>query len=111
MGLFGTPKNTAATVSEPEKPIIISTGGINKDYEIIDAIFAMDSHKEGFLMAADPNKAFEGVKQQLSSRCRALGGDAVINCEFEYRVAVGDGLMSKKQVMEIFAYGTVVKLI
>ena len=111
MGLFGTSKNAAATASEPEKPIIISTGGINKDYEIIDAIFAMDSHKEGFMIGADPNKAFEGVKQQLSSKCRALGGDAVINCEFEYRVAVGEGFGGKKQVMEIFAYGTVVKLI
>ena len=91
--------------------MIIATGDIKQNYSIIDTIFAMDSHKEGFLSGTDPNKAFEGVKNQLSKKCKALGGDAVINCQFEYRVAVGDGLVSKKQVIEIFAYGTVVKLL
>ncbi len=91
--------------------MIIATGDIRQNYSIIDTIFAMDSHKEGFLSGTDPNKAFEGVKNQLSKKCTALGGDAVINCQFEYRVAVGDGIMSKKQVIEIFAYGTVVKLL
>lgn len=90
--------------------MIIATGDIRQNYSIIDTIFAMDSHKEGFLSGTDPNKAFEGVKTQLSKKARTLGGDAVINCQFEYRVAVGDGIMSKKQVIEIFAYGTVVKI-
>lgn len=109
MGLFGGVKETSVPISE--KKIIISTGGINRDYEIIDAIFAMDSHKEGIIASADPNKAFEGVKTQLSNKCRSFGGDAVIDCSFEYRVAVGDSIAGKKQVMEIFAYGTVVKFI
>lgn len=91
--------------------MVIITGDIKQDYQIIDTIFAMDSHKEGFLSSADPSKAFEGAKQQLAKKCASLGGNAVINCQFEYRVAVGDGLMGKKQVMEIFAYGTAVKAI
>lgn len=90
--------------------MFISTGDIKQNYAIIDTIFAMDSHKEGFFSNADPNKAFDGVKAQLAQKCAALGGDAIINCEFEYRNAVSDGLMSKKQVIEIFAYGTAVKL-
>lgn len=91
--------------------IKISTGNINERYQIIDTIFAVDSHKEGLLKAADPNKAFEKVKQNLKEKCKKLGGDAVINCEFEYRVAVGSGLIGSKQVMEIFAYGTAIKLV
>ena len=39
-----------------------------------------------------------------------MGGHAVINCQFEYRVAVSQGLMGSKQVIEIFAYGTAVRL-
>ena len=89
--------------------MIIATGDVKQNYSIIDTIFAMDSHKEGIFSKTDPNKAFEGVKEQLSKKCSSLGGDAVVNCQFEYRVALGDGLMSKKQVIEIFAYGTVVK--
>ena len=86
--------------------MIISTGDLKQNYEIIDVVFAMDSHKGGLFSSVDPNKAFEGVKDELASKCQAAGGDAVINCQFEYRVAM-DG---KKQVLEIFAYGTIVKL-
>lgn len=39
-----------------------------------------------------------------------MGADAVICCQFEYRVAVGQGLFGSKQAIEIFAYGTAVKL-
>jgi len=92
--------------------IPVSTGNINKDYEVIDAIFALDSHKEGFFSgAANPEKAFDGVKEQLRKRCAELGGSAVISCQFEYRVALADGLLGKKQSIEIFAYGTAIRFI
>jgi uncharacterized protein YbjQ (UPF0145 family) len=89
--------------------VVVSTGGMNVDYEIIDTIFAIDSHKEGFFSSADPNKAFEKVKRDLIAKCQSLGGNAILNCQFEYRVAVESGMLGSKQVMEIFAYGTVVK--
>jgi len=88
----------------------ITTGNISKNYEIIDAIFALDSHKAGFFTgAADPGKAFDGVKGQLRERCSQMGGDAIISCQFEYRNALADGVFGKKQAIEIFAYGTAVK--
>ena len=90
--------------------MIISTGNLNQAYTIIDTIFAMESHKESFFKSADPNKAFEGVKKALATKCEQLGGNAVINCQFEYRVAVDSGLIGNKQVMEIFAYGTAVRV-
>lgn len=89
--------------------IKVTTGDSKKEYEIIDTIFAIDSHKEGFLSSIDPNKAFQGVKKQLIEQCKNSGGDAVICCQFEYRNALADGFVGKKQVIEIFAYGTVVK--
>ncbi len=90
--------------------ILITTGDINEDYEIIDAIFALDSCTEGFFKSADSNKAFDKVKDGLRKKASELGGHAVINCQFEYRVAVSQGLMGSKQVIEIFAYGTAVRL-
>jgi len=91
--------------------ITISTGTVNQEFEILDTIFAVDSHKEGFWSGnADPNKAFEGVKASMKEKCKQLGGNAVINCQFEYRNAIADGVFSKKQVIEIFAYGTAVNL-
>lgn len=91
--------------------IILSTGDIKKNFQVIDAIFAFDSHKAGYFQSADPGKAFSGVKDQLIKQCKRLKGDAVIYCQFEYRVAVDDGLLSKKQVVELYAYGTAVKIV
>lgn len=92
------------------KDIIISTGDLKQDYTIIDTLFAMDSSKGGVLFSANPGEAFKGVKAQLVKACKAAGGNAIINCQFEYRVAVSQGLMGSKQVFEIFAYGTAVKV-
>lgn len=92
--------------------LIISTGDVSGPYEIIDAIFALDSHKESFFKgAANPDEAFAGVKRQLRERCFSMGGNAVINCQFEYRVATEQGFTGTEQVIEIFAYGTAIKII
>ena len=93
------------------RSIVISTGDVHQNYKVIDAIFAFDSHEQGFIFGqADPGKAFDGVKDQLRKKCLAQGGDAVICCQFEYRVAAADGLPGKeRQVFEILAYGTAIK--
>lgn len=96
--------------SDPNAHVLVITGDFNMNYQIIDSVFAMDNHKEGFLSIADPEKAFAGVRAQLRKKAVELGGNAVINCAFEYRVSVAPSLFGGgKQVMEIFAYGTVVR--
>jgi len=50
----------------------------------------------------------------LKLQCKALGGDAIIGCQFEHRVATAQamaGLLGNKQSVEIFAYGTAVERI
>jgi len=84
---------------------ILSTGNIAKAYDVVDVVFVIDSDKAGLFSGAKPERAFDGVKAHLRDKCADLGGDAVINCQFEYRVA----LAGKKQVIEFFAYGTVIK--
>ena len=64
---------------------------LSQHFEIIDTVFAMDSRGQaGFLVneEADPHGAFAGVKQKLKDIAFHLGADAVVNCQFEYRVAV-----------------------
>lgn len=80
----------------------ISIGDLKENYEVVDTIFAIDSHSAGFISNANPNKAFSGVKIQLLDICKKLKGDDVINCQFEYRNALGNGMVSKKQVLGIF---------
>jgi len=106
--MFGKKKKEEAP--SPNAHVLVITGELNLDYQIIDSIFAMDSNTEGFFsLGANPGKAFHGVREMLRTSAVELGGDAVINCMFEYRVAVTEGILGSKQVMEIFAYGTVVK--
>lgn len=89
--------------------IKISTTDIEQDYEILDAVFALDSSTAKIFSSANPGAAFQGVNKQLREVCSSLGGDAVIGCQFEYRNALADGIFGKKQSIEIFAYGTAVK--
>ena len=89
--------------------VIISTGDVNKDYEVLDIIFALGQGEAGLFSRA-PDNAFKGVKQELISKCKNLGGNAVIFCQFEYRITLDDGLFGKKQGVEIFAYGTAVRI-
>ena len=100
--------------------ICISTAIPARKYEIVDTVFAIDAHKAGmfFSRAVDPEKAFEGVKDILIKKCKTLGGDAVISCQFDYHCTTSTGFspfsigfMDKKAVVEIFAYGTVIKFI
>lgn len=78
-------------------------------HEVVSIIFAIDAHKEGIFSSANPTAAFVGAVNKLKDQCEELGGTAVVSAQFEYRVAVGTGWGSSKQVMEIFAYGTVIK--
>jgi len=89
--------------------VFISTGSVNRNYDVVDCIFALDSHSGGLFTMTDPSKAFDGVKKKLVTKCIELHGDAVIDCEFEYRIALDQGLLGSKQCVEIFAYGTVVR--
>ena len=52
--------------------ITITTGDIKEPYEIMDAIFALDFHKEGFLTGAKPEQAFDNVKTKLSDNTRVI---------------------------------------
>lgn len=91
------------------RDIILSTGGISSDYEVIDPVFVIGGAKEGMFSKIDPFKAFEDVKGLLRDSCKNMGGDAVLFCQFEYRDAV-TGIVGSKQALEILAYGTVVKI-
>ena len=106
--MFGKKKEAAPS---PNANVLVVTGDLNMNYQIIDSVFAIDNHKEGWVSGADPGKAFAGVREQLRDKAVSLGGNAVINCIFQYRVSVEQGLLGPKQAMEIFAYGTVVRTV
>ena len=91
--------------------MIISTTNINDKYEVIDTVFVLQSQSAGGFLGLggiDTDAAFDGVKSLLSAKAQELGADAIIGCDFEQRIA-NDAL--GKQVLEIFAFGTAVKIL
>ena len=96
--------------NELEQSITVITGGLREAYETLDSVFAIEGTSAGVFQGVNPSAAFEGVKQQLRSQCDKLGGNAVIHCQFQYRNAVSGGLFGKNQSLEIFAYGTAVRV-
>ncbi|MCL1911218.1 MAG: YbjQ family protein [Leptospirales bacterium] len=90
------------TTEEIINGVIIATGDINKEFETIDNVFAMNTIFAGI----DPNTALEKVKQDIAAKCLSLGGNAVLNYRFEYRTPDPPACFG---IVDIYAYGTVVK--
>ena len=104
------PKCARQRSNEIAQSITVITGGLREAYQTLDSVFAIEGTTAGVFQGINPGAAFEGVKQQLRTQCDKLGGNAVIHCQFQYRNAVSGGLFGKNQSLEIFAYGTAVRV-
>ncbi len=103
--------------------IKIATSTICEKFEVIDTVFAIDVHKDSLFGglfgggAADPFSVFSGVNEILRKQCVHLGGDAIINCEFNWETGVTSEVLGisipgfSRKLHMIYAYGTAVRLI
>ncbi len=92
--------------------MLISTTNIREPYEVIDVIMFLDTFEQkGFFEGGgyDFDGSFEAAKKKMAEIARAKGGNAIIGCDFELRVAVKQGFTTQ-QVFELFCFGTVVKI-
>ena len=91
--------------------MIVSTGNICEQYRTIDSIFHLVQMKPGGFMGSggiDLQQGFQQAKAEMAEIARSMGGNAIINCDFELRVAVTQ--FANAQVFELFAFGTVVEI-
>jgi uncharacterized protein YbjQ (UPF0145 family) len=94
-------------IEAENKHIAVVTSSVCRKFEVIDSVHELASQDRG-LYSADLQSIFEMVKNKLRAKCVELGGDAVLNCHFSERSAGTGGLLST-QVIEMWAYGTIVK--
>lgn len=90
--------------------MIYSSGDIKDEYQVVDLVFAMGNSTEGFMSGCNPIEAYQRVTQRLGEVASSVGGDAVINIRFDFRVAAAPGVFSPNQAFEVYAYGTAVRL-
>tara|TARA_X000000368_G_C23038932_1_gene715942 strand:- start:98 stop:475 length:378 start_codon:yes stop_codon:yes gene_type:complete len=123
MGFFGPSKEEQAAAEaeaqaqlEKANLVKITTGDIDKKYEILKIVFQLGSDKGGTWgqllgTGGSPEAAFSHAETQLKIKAADLGCDYVINAVFNQRVAVGGKSITGdyNQVIEVFAYGTAVK--
>ena len=91
--------------------MIISTTAICERYSVIDTFLVLDQYSPKGMMGMggfDLDASFEKTKVNIEELARLKGGDAVIGCNFEIRMAVGQ---MGGQVFEVFCFGTIVKLL
>ncbi|MDP3898616.1 MAG: heavy metal-binding domain-containing protein [Mesorhizobium sp.] len=81
--------------------VFVATGSVCTPYIVLDTILAVGGSGEGFFSGPDASTAFNDAKNQLRAQAEGIGGDAVINCDFEVRNYSGG--------INIIAFGTVVK--
>jgi uncharacterized protein YbjQ (UPF0145 family) len=123
MGLFGpsdeekkAQEEKAQKKLEMASKVKITTGDINKDYEILKIVFQLGKDDGGALgkllgVGGSAEEAFEDAETQLKYKAAELGCDYVINAVFNQRVGLGGKNLAGglNQVIEVFAYGTAVK--
>ena len=99
---------------------MLSTGDINRKYEIIGLIGGLvdnqDSVQTSTCMGAgtapvshDAMTTYARGEDLLLRQARQRGGNGVIFARFDYRIAVQTLGKSSRQVQELFCYGTAVK--
>lgn len=89
--------------------VILTTTDLKSDYEIIGPIFSLASSTKNWGML-DIDAAFDDSRENLKSIAMSNGANGVIGLQFEHRAALEQGWTKQKQVLEIFAYGTAVKV-
>lgn len=90
--------------------VVTTTGDLRQPYTIIDTIFCYGSDEGLMGTKPDVQFAYEKVRNKVRAQCVKLGGNAVVHLTVEYRIALADQILGsgKNQVIEFWAYGTVV---
>ncbi len=89
-----------------EKNIIITTGDLKEDHEILDIVAIKEqtiTHWKRQAERKSEETTLNKIKQELKCQCIKLGGDAIINCQIKYY-----GLGSSIHYLSVA--GTIVKI-
>lgn len=87
--------------------VLLSTGDIREQYEIVDLVFTHGSSSEGDLKGVEPPQAFQILADWLGQTALKAGANAVIHIRFDFKIAQG---ILGNRAFEVFAYGTAVKV-
>lgn len=88
---------------------ISTTDNTNRKYESLGVIFDYANSGTGMKKLSDPMQTYEIVVKQMEAKAEALGADAIIGANFDFRIIAEKGMTHKKQLFEVIGYGTAIK--
>lgn len=88
--------------------VVLSTGDIRIQYEIIDLVFAQATSNEFAEEGVPFEEVFKAVKSRLAQEALKLGANGVAHIRFEFRTA--KTVLELPRSHEIYACGTAVRL-
>lgn len=87
-----------------------AAGNINQPYEVIGVVVSFASQEQGCNGELSTEAAYRNAVKRLEQSATEAGGDALIHINFQNRMAVATRCTATKQVFEVCAWGTAVKL-
>lgn len=91
--------------------MFISTTDLpHQKYTVIGPVFDYANSGTGMKKLSSPMQTYDVVVKQLEAKAAAMGADAIIGATFDFRVVAEKGMAHKKNLFEVIAYGTAVKL-
>jgi uncharacterized protein YbjQ (UPF0145 family) len=101
----------AAQTQAAALSILVTTGDVQAKHQPINIVFAVGGSAGGLFTVASPQAAFEAARYQLQLAAVALGGNAVIGCNFGYHTYSTQNLGCSSTGFHVSGYGTVVRFV
>jgi hypothetical protein len=76
------------------RQIILSTGEVQFQYQIIDVVFAYGNSSQSFFKNSNPIEAYQRVSTMLEQAAAQIGAHAVLWVKYDYRVALTQGFLT-----------------
>jgi outer membrane biosynthesis protein TonB len=109
MPLYPTEDGTGKQTRPPLGDVVVSSGAICEDYDVIGLVVGFASKSEGCGGSIPVEKVYQSALQRLIESAKAMQANGLIFVDFQNRVASQAGCGSPTQVFEVFAWGTAIR--
>jgi hypothetical protein len=90
--------------------MLVSSGGICENYEVVGLVIGFASAGEGCSGGIDVVNAYQMALQRLQDNASTQGANGLIFVNFQNRTGIKPGCTGPSQSLEVFAWGTAVKI-
>lgn len=90
--------------------MIVSSGAVCQQYEVLGLVVGFASASEGCSGGIKVEDTYQMALKRLTESATAKGANGLIFVNFQNRVAINTGCIGPTQAFEVFAWGTAVKI-